>query len=459
MIEPVFTLFPPSFKKINFNNHDKDFSFFVGDSEFKVNKLIADLISPNVNKLHETDSSASSYFINCKNCTNPNFNFEDINESDFNFIIQLSEGNGIQIDENNILSLDFFFKSLGSTEMIDFLSNEMSIDLDDFFSNEDSNHQNKNDYLFNKTLRNLLIKDILHLPHDKEIEFISSHFYLFINDSDEQYQNLMKLNVDTFYEILGHPKLCINDEESLFNFIFKLSTENNEEFTCLFEFVEFENLTIDSIKKFLNNVSIESINSKIWDSFLSFFNKSNNNEINHFSKRYRKQMIEIPFNSNHLFEGVFHYVQKSNCQLNKNIKVSSSTVLGQNHGPENSLNNSNSDYFATQNLPNQYFLINLLDKELIFRGYSLETCEWNEGNEHLKNWIVEVSEDGKNWIEVDRHENENILNQKNATCHFNVENALKCKFIKIRQIGKNWAGNNYLSFKSIEIFGALIYEK
>lgn len=254
MIEPIFTLFPPSFTKINFNNQARDFSFFVGDSEFKVNKLIADLISPNVYKIHETDSSASSYFINIKNNTNSNFNFEinyeDIKESDFNIIIQLSEGKGIQIDENNILSLDFFFKALGNTEMIDFLSNEMNIDLDDFFLNE-----GKNNSLLDKSLRNLLIKDILHLSHEKEIEFISSHFYLFISDEK---QSLMKLNVDTFYEILGNPKLCINDEESLFNFILKLVEEKGDDFTCLFEFVEFENLVIDSIKKFLNNVSIES---------------------------------------------------------------------------------------------------------------------------------------------------------------------------------------------------------
>lgn len=171
-------------------------------------------------------------------------------------------------------------------------------------------------------------------------------------------------------------------------------------------------------------------------------------------------MIEIHFDSNHLFDGVFSYFQKNHDQLDKNIiKVSSSTILGQNHKPENSINYSNSDYFATQNLPNQYFLIDLLDKELIFRGYSLESCEWNEGNEHLKNWVVEISENGKNWIEVDRHENDDALNKKNATRHFNVQTAMKCKFIRIRQIDENWAGNNYLSFKSIEIFGGLIYEK
>ena len=166
MLEPVFTLFPPSFKKIDFDKQLRDFTFIVGNSEFKVNKLIADLISPNVNKLHETDASDNSYFINCNYNTNSNkdsnYNaIDDINESDFDFIIQLSEGNGIQIDEYNILSLDFFFKALGSTEMINFLSNVLNIDLDDFMYDENKEDKS-NASLPDKTLSNLKIKDTLH---------------------------------------------------------------------------------------------------------------------------------------------------------------------------------------------------------------------------------------------------------------------------------------------------------
>lgn len=458
MIDPVFTLFPPSFKKIDFDKQERDFTFIVGNSEFKINKLIADLISPNVNRLHETDASASFYYINCnqnqQTINNSHFNSDvdiEINESDFKLIIDLSEGNGIQIDENNILSLDFFFKALGNNEINNFLSNEMDIDLNDLAFNE----SNQKYSLFDRTLNNLMMKDALHMPHDKEVNFISSHFYAYINNKKALNNNLMKLSTDTFYEILGQPNLCIDDEESLFNFILLLIEKNNDEFTCLFEFIEFENLSIESVKLFLNTISFESMNQKVWDSFLSFFNNKNNNENNHFTKRYRKQLIEISLDSNQLLDGVISYIQQSN----GNVKVSSSSTLGQTHEPENAIFTSKSDYFATQNLPNQYFLIDLIDKQLIFRSYSLATCEWNQNNEHIKSWIVETSEDGENWIEVDRHENDSSLNKKNAVCNFDVQKVTKCSFIKIHQIGENWAGNNYLSFKSIEIFGGLIYDQ
>ena len=63
--------------------------------------------------------------------------------------------------------------------------------LDDFFLNE-----GKNNSLLDKSLRNLLIKDILHLSHEKEIEFIANHFYLLNEEQISSIYSMKKINID-----------------------------------------------------------------------------------------------------------------------------------------------------------------------------------------------------------------------------------------------------------------------
>jgi hypothetical protein len=74
---------------------------------------------------------------------------------------------------------------------------------------------------------------------------------------------------------------------------------------------------------------------------------------------------------------------------------------------------------------------------------------------HLRSWVIEVSDDGSNWNEIDRQENHDGLNGSNFSEVFEVRSVVEARFVRIRMIGLNYAGNQHLLFRAFEVFGGL----
>ena len=74
----------------------------------------------------------------------------------------------------------------------------------------------------------------------------------------------------------------------------------------------------------------------------------------------------------------------------------------------------------------------------------------------IKNWILEVSNDEKNWTEIDEHSNYDGLNGNNIIKTFNVKPNNFSRFVRIRQTGDYYGYPNvFLVIKSIEFYGKL----
>lgn len=90
-------------------------------------------------------------------------------------------------------------------------------------------------------------------------------------------------------------------------------------------------------------------------------------------------------------------------------------------------------------------------------SYSIRSCNSNNNGAHLKNWVIEVLNDGKEWIEVDRNENSSVLRGPNQSVNFNVVQHMNdfFRFIRLRQTGNSWCymgKNNYLTLCHIEFY-------
>jgi hypothetical protein len=78
------------------------------------------------------------------------------------------------------------------------------------------------------------------------------------------------------------------------------------------------------------------------------------------------------------------------------------------------------------------------------------------GGDHLKSWLVETSVDGENWREVAREEENKQLDGEWFTGTFPVAGGGECRFIRLVNIGRNYAGNDALMISAWETFGNLI---
>jgi hypothetical protein len=77
-------------------------------------------------------------------------------------------------------------------------------------------------------------------------------------------------------------------------------------------------------------------------------------------------------------------------------------------------------------------------------------------NFYLRSWIVESSLDGSNWSVLNRRENNDEMTSAHPIGTFTVSQSNESRFIRLRQIGKNAAGNDYLILYAFELFGQLI---
>ena len=77
----------------------------------------------------------------------------------------------------------------------------------------------------------------------------------------------------------------------------------------------------------------------------------------------------------------------------------------------------------------------------------------------MRNWVLEVSKDGKEWKEVDRHTNDPTLNKSYGTAVFQISKEINdfYRFIKLKQTGYSWLNtNNYnIDLRFFEFFGKL----
>ena len=176
---------------VPFDNYPKDFTFIVNKEEYHTNKIVADILSKNISKIHLTDPTFDQY--------------EIITEYPGNFqqILDLLKENNLNINHNE---LPFF------AEIIEILD----IDIN---TKHDPNRQ--------LTLDNVLELIHAHEKYEKfyynflneEIEFVSKNFYKLKTTHED---SLLSLSPPTIQSILSNENLCLENEDQLLDFVNKL---------------------------------------------------------------------------------------------------------------------------------------------------------------------------------------------------------------------------------------------
>ena len=185
-----------------FQNYEKDFIFFVNKEIFNTSRIFADLLSPKISKLHQIDPTISSYSITTKSRGN------------FNTILSLMTFQSEPIPESEASFLSEIFESL-----------EISFE-DIQIINTKENKQKENNWYHNLE-KYLQFRPFFKIELDQEIERVSSEFYKLEPEEKKRFKTLPKDIVET---ILSNPKLQVESEDELIDFINELYTEDNDFF-------------------------------------------------------------------------------------------------------------------------------------------------------------------------------------------------------------------------------------
>ncbi|XP_032238620.1 repetitive organellar protein [Nematostella vectensis] len=127
------------------------------------------------------------------------------------------------------------------------------------------------------------------------------------------------------------------------------------------------------------------------------------------------------------------------------------------HGKATDAADRRPSWCSTSNKPNQWWKIDFGDKRtVVANGYRLRHG-WSGNAGALRHWVLEGSMDGRRWLLLKQHENDDSLNSAYASGYWKLENITTgYRFVRVRQTGPNSTGTNALRLCGFEVYGKIV---
>ena len=177
-----------------------------------------------------------------------------------------------------------------------------------------------------------------------------------------------------------------------------------------------------------------------------------------------KQKGEFVCDASNLLEGIIAHLTRE-CGGNVHdkgiVNITASSVCQsacRSFSPRNVVDPNRDLLYCSQNQKDAWITYDFKEWRVIPKRYSIKTSYgWSPGGDHLKSWVIEVSNDGDKWMEIDRRDNNSDLTGQYVTANFKISHvpSESFRFFRLRQTGPNDANSYVLAIGSLEIFGTL----
>jgi uncharacterized coiled-coil protein SlyX len=124
-------------------------------------------------------------------------------------------------------------------------------------------------------------------------------------------------------------------------------------------------------------------------------------------------------------------------------------------GPRNAADATDTN-FVSQNEPDSWLCYDFKERRARLTHYTLRSrSDGFRNSNNPKDWVVEVSDDGERWTEVDRQTNNSDLNDTKMTGTYALGDCPECRYVRLRLTGPAHSGKHFLVVSSFELFGSL----
>lgn len=254
----------------------------------------------------------------------------------------------------------------------------------------------------------------------------------------------------------------LKEEDSLLKFILNLY-EKNHKVAPLFQYVIFRNVSKECLREFIEKFDIENIDNGIWKSICEQILHSKQSKLAK-EGRYEGNIIVLEYEEGKELNGIMrHLVNETggNIHDNRTIEITSNSIYGDNY-PKNLVDYQNEkNRYHSLDDGKAFICFDFKDKTVNLTSYQIKS-NWNsDGTYNPKNWVIEVSNDGKEFNEIDRHDNDLSLNKGSVISTYKIQKQSNnfYRFVRFRQTGEStYAKSNYIWFVNIEFYGHLDYK-
>jgi hypothetical protein len=184
-----------------------DFTFIIGDRRYRCQSSVTQFLSPRVSKLQSIDATISELRLEV----------EDRDEL-FSSVLEAARGGSITVDPAHRRTFAAICAALWNSELSESVCGQL-----------------RDEVTMETVIDRFGFLSATRCDISAELEFIASHFCDFLRLPDA----LNRLSFSLIYDIISRGSLRLDNEDSFYSFIRKL-TETNREMFHLLEFVRFE---------------------------------------------------------------------------------------------------------------------------------------------------------------------------------------------------------------------------
>jgi hypothetical protein len=214
-------------------NHERNFTFIIGNDRYPCPSFIAEFLSPRIASLRSQDITIDELSIET---ADPAHHFA--------LLLSVGFGREISISANELSFVRSVCAELGNFELFAKTLERESSEIPE-----------------DELKARMALLSAFDGRGDFEIPFVASHFYQFsVSDFD-------RLSVSALESILSDESLVVRDEDFVFDVIYRRASDDASYFRLL-EFVRFEFVTVDCMKRAVDFIadSFEFLTIGVWSS-------------------------------------------------------------------------------------------------------------------------------------------------------------------------------------------------
>lgn len=443
MAKKSITLSSAGLKNILINDIDKEneFRFIYGKEDIKMNKFVAEFLSPTVSQLLYSDPTFSSYTIDLPSQDIQNIFTEDI----ISLLKQLSMGFPIEFDSKQSLKLEQISIILGNAEMFKKIHDSFNPDL----SKTNINEIIERILIYDKIPSTFQVLDELNL-----IDILSTRFYSINPDL------LKKLPLHILYQIISNKNLRLENEDNLFDFIQmifkdKYNDEDKQNIIKFYEKIEYSSLSESKFLEFINNFDSTEMTQILWYKLIKCF------YINHKSVHQidndRYSIGTVKQCPNGIFQYFFDEFHSNpvDCGL---IEITGNSY---DENREKFLPNIvdpswNSNHWASKDVENSYVKIEFKKSFINFNKYRLKSGFTN-GNCFFTSWTLKGITKYNQEVILDEVDDTKELSIEKPEITKTIDNELPLRSIQLTMKGTRFGEtDHHMDLRNIELFGSII---
>lgn len=273
---------------------------------------------------------------------------------------------------------------------------------------------------------------------------------------------MRRLSACTIERILSNKQLRLNSEDQLIGFIDFLCKCGSNEYSTLYGYVIFTNVSSGSIGEFFSHIKKDDLTDKAWNSIVQRLKLPvQSSQLVNKPGRYRIKKKFSP-NEESNFNGIIkHFLSESNGNISEKIDITASSIGSDACLPVNVTHFDQSHGFQSKNEQDSWICFDFKNCRVVPTNYHIKSynggcsSSWH----HPKTWVIEGKSDENGKFEnLDGKSDCSILNSNSVSHIFEINNpeGKEFRYIRMRQTAPNGANFHILAICSFEIYGSLI---